>query len=106
MDATAWIQLGVFVVGLLGVTLTVIKLVGGKTDAGFAKTDYQFGKIDLKFDEVGRHIDEKVGQVTAQLDRLRDLSTDRHIANIERLARLEGQITALPQRADPSTDKT
>jgi hypothetical protein len=105
MDNAAWIQTGVLLVSLAGLAVAIIKIVGRQSSDRFDKVDYQFSKVDLKFDEAGRHINEKVGQVTTALDRLRDLSTDRHIANIERLARLEGQITALPQRADPSVDK-
>ena len=101
MDINSWIHFGIFLVAIAGAAGAVIKFIGGKVDDRSDKIDFQFSKIDLKFDEVHRQVNEKFGQVTNQIDRLKDLGNDRHIANIERLARLEGQISALPQKVNP-----
>lgn len=94
MDATAWIQLGVLCVGLASAAWAVVSSVGKKVDERFDKIDFQFQKVDLKFDNMSQAFNDR-------FDRMRDQGNDRHIANIERLARLEGQISALPQKIDP-----
>jgi len=43
--------------------------------------------------------------MTEQIERLKELGNDRHLANIERMSRLEGQIQALPQKIDNGTSK-
>jgi len=109
MDTTSWIHLGILIVAGTGsiasAAWAIISLLGRKVDERFDKVDYQFGKVDLKFDEASRQFNERIGQVTTQIDRLRDVGNDRHIANIERLARLEGQISALPQKIDKNGQK-
>lgn len=75
MDTSLGIQLGILLLALATASAATIKAVGTKVDAKFDK-------------------------VTDQIDRLRDVGTERHIANTERLARLEGQISALPQKTD------
>ncbi len=109
MNVDSWIHLGFLIVGGAGAVAsaawTIISMLGRKVDERFDKVDYQFSKVDLKFDEASRQFNERIGQVTTQIDRLRDVGNDRHIANIERLARLEGQISALPQKIDKNGQK-
>jgi hypothetical protein len=91
MDATAWIHLGILVMSVAVAAGAVIRVIGSQAGLRFDRIDLQFTKVDLKFDFMTQQFNER-------FDKLRDQGNDRHIANIERLARLEGQITALPQR--------
>lgn len=84
MELHAWIQLGIFGVAIASACGAVIAAINRRVDARADKMDLQFGKIDIKFDNI-----------TMQIDRLRDIGNDRHIANIERMSRLEGHISAL-----------
>ena len=84
-----------------GAAGAVVKFLGAKVDERFNKIDFQFSKIDLKFDDVHRQVNDNFEHVTSQIGHLKDMANDRHIANIERLARLEGQISALPQKVNP-----
>jgi len=105
MDTTAWIQLGVLAVAVASAAAAVVRSIGGKLDKRFDRIDYQFAKVDLRFDDNARQANDKFHEMTEQIERLKELGNDRHLANIERMSRLEGQIQALPQKIDNGTSK-
>lgn len=84
-----WIHFGALLLALATAAGTVVRMIGKKVDDRFDKVDLQFAKVDLKFDTV-----------FDQIDRLKETGNARHITNVERMARMEGQIAALPQRVN------
>lgn len=83
-----WIHFGLFIVALAGAAGAVVHRIGTMITEKFTRMDLQFAKIDLKIDGVEQQFRE-------QFDKLRDVNYERHLANTERLARVEGQLSAL-----------
>lgn len=99
MDVTAWIQIGILAATLTGLVgsaaWAVVRTIAKKIDDSDEKVDGRFDKVDFQFSKVDLKVDQKFGEVSVQIDRLRDIGNDRHITNVDRMARIEGQISAL-----------
>jgi hypothetical protein len=81
MIDSSWLHLGIFLLALATAAGTVVRSVGNK--------------VDDRFDKIEKSFDEKFSAVHLQIDRLRDVGYERHLANTERLSRLEGQLRQL-----------